>query len=157
MGRDDSSKPPDARGAAQASGTDPAADAPSEILGAGPDSINRRSHDRVEVTWHVDCEGEDTFLYAWIANISELGIFVRTTTPLPIGSRLTLRFCPPGAPISFVLRGAVQWVNELQPLRETLNPGMGIRFIDLTLDDRERIVDAIRTIAYLRDAPVKTN
>lgn len=155
MGRDDSSKTPEALAAAQASGTDAADEGTPELV--GQDAVDRRSAERIEVTWHVDCEAEDTFLYAWIANISELGIFVRTTTPLPIGSRLTLRFCPPGADLAFVLRGAVQWVNELNPLRETLNPGMGIRFIDLTLDDRERIVDAIRTIAYLRDLPVEVN
>jgi hypothetical protein len=28
---------------------------------------------------------------------------------------------------------------------------MGIRFVDLTLDDRERLVATIRTIAYLRE------
>jgi type IV pilus assembly protein PilZ len=111
----------------------------------------------VEVTWVVDCEAEDTFLYASIANISELGIFVRTTTPLPVGSRLTLRFAPPGWSSCFVLQGAVQWINEAHPLRATLNPGMGIRFVDLTLDDREQIVAAIRTIAYLRESPVQAN
>jgi type IV pilus assembly protein PilZ len=29
---------------------------------------------------------------------------------------------------------------------------MGIRFIELSADDRERIVDVIHTIAYVRDA-----
>jgi type IV pilus assembly protein PilZ len=57
----------------------------------------------------------------------------------------------------FVLRGAVQWINVATPLRATPNPGMGIRFIDLNLDDRERIVEAIRTIAYLRDDPRQRN
>jgi type IV pilus assembly protein PilZ len=28
---------------------------------------------------------------------------------------------------------------------------MGIRFVELTPDDRERLVDSIRTIAYVRD------
>jgi type IV pilus assembly protein PilZ len=37
-------------------------------------------------------------------------------------------------------------------LSENRNPGMGIRFIALTPEDRERIVDAIHTIAYVRDA-----
>jgi len=103
------------------------------------------------VTWSVDCETEDTFLYASIANISELGIFVSTREPLQVGTRLRLRFAPPGARDPFVLFGQVQWINPVRMLSENRNPGMGIRFVDLTLDDRERIVDAIRTIAYLRD------
>ncbi|EYF08931.1 TIGR02266 family protein [Chondromyces apiculatus] len=115
---------------------------------------DRRSAERLEVTWLVDCEAEDTFLYASITNISELGIFVRTTKPLLVGARITLRFSPPGAAASFTLQGMVQWLNELSPLRYTPNPGMGIRFLDLTAEDREQLVAAIRTFAYLREAPV---
>jgi type IV pilus assembly protein PilZ len=112
----------------------------------------RRNAERVEVTWSVDCETEDTFLYASISNISELGIFVSTREPLVVGTRVTLRFAPPGEQEAFVLAGQVQWVNPLKMLSENRNPGMGIRFIDITADDRERLVDVIRTIAYLRDA-----
>ncbi|WP_437574463.1 TIGR02266 family protein [Sorangium sp. So ce887] len=124
---------------------------------SAPDSLNRRSSERLDVTWLVDCETEETFLYASITNISEMGIFVRTTQPLSIGTRLTLRFSPPGAEGSYVLEGTVQWINEVRPLHDNPNPGMGIRFIDLTPDARERIVDTIRTIAYIRDAPVRSN
>jgi type IV pilus assembly protein PilZ len=128
-----------------------------------PESMNRRSSHRIAVTWSVDCETEETFLYASITNISEMGIFVRTTEPLPVGTQLTLRFAPsgppggpPGGPSGgssehFVLSGVVQWINPLRADHDNPNPGMGIRFLDLDLDDRERIVATIHTIAYLRD------
>ncbi|MEZ4299872.1 MAG: TIGR02266 family protein [Polyangiaceae bacterium] len=122
---------------------------PSQAGGA-PDSINRRSSPRLAVTWSVDCLTEDTFLYASIRNISEMGIFVSTLDPLPVGTALTLRFAPPGACEPFNLLGRVQWVNSLKPLSDNLNPGMGVRFVDLTIDARERLVEAIRTIAYVR-------
>jgi type IV pilus assembly protein PilZ len=130
--------------------------------GAG-DGADRRSHERMDVMWSVDCETEDTFLYAAITNISEMGIFVRTTDPLAVGTIVTLRFAPPGhdgghphtpgAREPFVLQGVVQWVNAVRPLEDNLNPGMGIRFSSLTLADRERIVEAVHTIAYLREEP----
>lgn len=101
------------------------------------------------MSWTVDCETEDTFLYASISNISEMGIFVRTSTPFSIGTTLTLKFCPPTLD-SFSLEGVVQWVNPVRVGCDNPNPGMGIRFLQLTLDDRERIVEAIRTIAYVR-------
>jgi type IV pilus assembly protein PilZ len=41
----------------------------------------------------------------------------------------------------------------VRPRADNPNPGMGIRFITLTLPDRERIVETIRTIAYLREEP----
>jgi type IV pilus assembly protein PilZ len=117
-----------------------------------PDSQqNRRNADRIPVSWSVDCKTEDTFLYASIRNISELGIFVATRDPLLIGTRVTLSFSPPGATQSFVLSGVVQWINPVRLLSENRNPGMGIRFVDLKLEDRERLVEAIRTIAYLRE------
>ena len=117
-----------------------------------PASINRRRSNRFEVTWQVDCETEDTFLYAYITNISEMGIFVKTEKPLAVGTELVLRFAPPSTEETFVLRGIVQWINPVRPLGENLNPGMGIRFQSLKPDDRERIVEAVRTIAYVRQS-----
>ncbi len=112
---------------------------------------DRRIHDRYPVTWAVDCQTEETFLYAFITNISELGIFVKTTEPLALGTELALSFAPPGKE-PFKLRGAVAWIN---PARiGDSNPGMGIRFLDLTLEERERIVDVVKTVAYVR-APQK--
>ena len=115
-------------------------------------SIERRTAERIDVTWSVDCETEDTFLYASITNISELGIFVSTREPLEIGTRVTLRFKPPGLQPPFVLSGVVQWVNPVKVLAENRNPGMGVRFVDITAQDRERLVEAIHTIAYVREA-----
>ncbi len=112
-----------------------------------PRPSDRREYDRFPVTWAVDCQTEETFLYAYITNISELGIFVKTTAPLALGTEISLSFAPPGEE-AFKLRGAVAWIN---PVRiGDSNPGMGIRFVDLTPDERERIVEVVRTIAYVR-------
>jgi uncharacterized protein (TIGR02266 family) len=113
---------------------------------------NRRQHDRIDVAWDVDCETEDTFLYASIRNVSELGIFVMTREPLEVGTRMMLRFSPPGAEDAFDLEGTVQWVNPVRVLSDNRNPGMGILFVDITAEDRERLVSAVRTIAYVRDS-----
>jgi type IV pilus assembly protein PilZ len=142
----------------------PAADAGAVTGRAGAATgtglAERRSLERVDVLWSVDCETEDTFLYAAITNISEMGIFVRTVEPLAVGTVVTLRFAPslhrgagPAGPEAFVLEGVVQWVNPVRPQRDNPNPGMGVRFTSLTLADRERIVEAIHTIAYLREEP----
>lgn len=128
--------------------SDPPRDRPSNA----PDSGDRRSSERIDVTWSVDCETDDTFLYAAITNISEMGIFVRTTDPLPLGTRLLLRFSPPGMG-DFTLSGQVQWVNPVRALGDNPNPGMGVRFLELTSEAREQIVEAIRTIAYVRVSP----
>jgi type IV pilus assembly protein PilZ len=115
-------------------------------------SADRRTSARFEVEWAVDCVAEDTFLYASIANISEMGIFVRTTEPLDVGTRLTLSFSPPGSE-PFKLAGVVAWVNKVRDNGDNPNPGMGIRFVDLQFADRERLVEVIHTIAYVRETP----
>ena len=110
----------------------------------------RRVHDRFEVTWAVDCVTDDTFLYASLANISEMGIFVRTVDPLPVGTRLWLSFSPPGHE-TFKLEGEIAWLNRVRPKGDNPNPGMGVRFVDLQMADRERLVEVIRAVAYLRE------
>lgn len=118
------------------------------------DDSDRRSRERFDVVWSVDCVTEETFLYATITNISEMGIFVQTIEPLPVGTKLLLRFSPEDPTLGeFELVGHVQWINPARP--SCPNPGMGVRFSQLTLADRERLVEVIRTIAYLPPEPAK--
>ncbi len=115
-----------------------------------PPGSERRSHDRHPVGWSVDCTTEETFLFASITNISEMGIFIQTREPLALGTTLVLSFAPPGHE-PFKLRGTVAWVNAYRENGDNPNPGMGVRFVDLGSEERERIVEVIHTIAYVRD------
>jgi len=110
----------------------------------------RREHDRFPVTWAVDCVTEDTFLYASIANISAMGIFVKTTEPLAVGTELELTFAAPDHE-PFRLRGKVQWINPVREDGDNPNPGMGIQFLGLSNEDRERLVTVVHAIAYVND------
>jgi len=114
------------------------------------DENERRSADRVAVSWDVDCVAKDTFLYASITNISAMGIFIRTDEPLPVGTPMDLAFAPPGHS-PFRLHGRVAWVNPLRPNGDNPNPGMGVRFTELSSEARERLVDVIHAITYVRD------
>jgi type IV pilus assembly protein PilZ len=120
---------------------------PPESQGA-----NRRVAERFSTSWSVDCVSEDTFLYASITNISLFGIFVATKTPFEVGALVDLKFAPGGSTEPFSLPGRVQWVNKSSALRQSKNEGMGIHFVSLSPEDRERLVEVIHTIAYLRDS-----
>lgn len=111
--------------------------------------IERRQYERYETSISVDYSSGETFLFSYIQNISEMGIFIRSDEPLPIGSKLRLKFSPDGQE-SIELTGEVTWVNPYRPFGENLNPGMGVHFSDLSPDMRERIVALVRTVAYLR-------
>ncbi len=115
-----------------------------------PKDSERRGAERYPVEWAVDCVAEETFLYAEITDISQMGIFVACETPSRVGTLFTLRFKSESTGASFSLPGRVQWVNKANGLRGSKNPGMGIVFVDLSAEDREKIVEAIHTIAYVR-------
>jgi type IV pilus assembly protein PilZ len=121
---------------------------PSDRRRTGAD---RRVHARVTVDIEVDYKSADNFLFAYITDISAMGIFIRTNAPEPPGTRINLRFTPPGSE-QLSLEGRVMWVNPYRPgSYDNINPGMGVQFVDLDAEQREQIVNLVRTFAYLSD------
>lgn len=109
----------------------------------------RRTAPRVLIDLEVDYASEDNYLFAYITDISATGIFVRTTTPEAPGTHLNLRFSSERAR-HIEAEGEVIWVNPYRPgTPDNLHPGMGIRFISLDSDLRDRLLELIRRFAYL--------
>jgi uncharacterized protein (TIGR02266 family) len=115
----------------------------------GDTDTERRCAPRVLVDLEVDCASEDNYLFAYITDISTTGIFVRTTTPEEAGTHLHLRFATAGAS-RLEIEGEVIWVNPYRPgTPDNLHPGMGIRFLHLDSESRDRLFELIRRVAYL--------
>lgn len=114
---------------------------------------DRRDWRRVLVDLEVDYGDTDNFLFAYISDISETGIFIRTNAPEKPGTRLNLRFMPDdGVRQMLQLEGEVIWVNAFRPNNpDNINPGMGIKFVELDADSRHRLVEYIKTFAFLDD------
>jgi len=109
----------------------------------------RREHERVQVCLEVDYRSDDTFLFAYITDMSAMGIFIQTMTPKPPGTLLNLRFrTQDGKRID--VQGRVIWINQPHGA-DSINPGMGVQFVDLTAGEREQIMSLVRTFAYLSD------
>lgn len=116
------------------------------------DDQDRRKSHRILVDLEVDYQCEDTFLFAYITDMSAFGIFIRTNNPEPPGTRLNLRFRLPEGAETLALEGEVIWINPFRPGDfNNLNPGMGVKFVDLTPDLVKRLMDLIRRVAYLED------
>ena len=109
----------------------------------------RREHRRVLVSMEVDYRCDKTFLFAYITDLSAMGIFIQTSDPHPPGTLLNLRFQPPGG-AQVDVEGRVIWVNPPRK-HDSINPGMGVQFVDLTPAQREQIKVLVRTFAYLSD------
>ncbi len=109
----------------------------------------RRVHERVAVCLEVDYRCDDTFLFAYITDMSAMGIFIQTTSPKPPGTLLNLRFrLADGKRLD--VDGKVIWVNHPHG-KDSINPGMGVQFVDLTAAQRDQILSLVRTFAYLSD------
>jgi type IV pilus assembly protein PilZ len=118
----------------------------------------RRRAPRHPTNIEVDYSAESTFLFAYITDISSMGIFIKTEEPAEVGAELKLRFSAPedvrehmeGADASpLELTGKVVWRTE--PDTSTGNPGMGIKFTEVEPYQRSRLMDMVRAIAYLDD------
>lgn len=124
-------------------------DAPIEVEEDRRLGRDRRQWERVLVDMEVDYRSDDTFLFAYITDISQMGIFVRTTSPEPAGTRLNLRFNVPSQGV-VELEGVVIWINPFRPGdRENLNPGMGVQFVGLSTEQRKLLRETVKTFAYL--------
>jgi len=121
---------------------------------------DRRHAPRVLVNLDVDYGNADNYLFANIRDISATGIFVSTNSPVEPGTRLNVRFTPShnttprdtdvAHPDVLDLEGLVMWVNAHRPSdHDSLNPGMGIRFLELNDTQRKRLHDFIKTFAYI--------
>jgi uncharacterized protein (TIGR02266 family) len=109
----------------------------------------RRIAPRVLVDLEVDYASEENYLFAYITDISATGIFIRTTTPEAPGTHLNLRFSSEHAG-HLEVEGEVIWVNPYRPgTPDNLHPGMGIRFVSIDSELRDRLFELIRRIAYL--------
>lgn len=84
---------------------------------------NRR-HARVGTRLRCWCEGENVTVYARIGNLSEGGLFLRTSTPMPLGARTVVRFRD-GDTLEVSAEATVVWTRE-QP--GEMPAGMGLQF-----------------------------
>jgi uncharacterized protein (TIGR02266 family) len=98
-----------------------------------------RRHPRIPSRLRCWCEGQNITVYARIGNLSEGGLFLRTSTPLEQGSRATLRF---GIEVPVEARARVVW-SRVEG--QGGPPGMGLQFEavdDLALQGIKQVLDA---------------
>lgn len=73
-------------------------------------------------------------------DLSTGGLYVQTDFPLPVDESLTLRFTLPDQQSMVSCNARVAWVNPKDnPRKPELPAGMGIQFVDLSLEDMKSI------------------
>ena len=101
-----------------------------------PVQEEKRQHPRVDITLPVRMETSQGTIEGETRNIALGGAFICCQKPLPLREnfRLTVE-APNHDPLT--LNAEVVWSNINVPDEKILNRGMGIRFIQITKDDRE--------------------
>ena len=99
----------------------------------------RRRAKRVVVDLQVDFRADDMFIYTYITDLSTLGIFLRSNAPFAVGTKVAVRFQPPGEePLE--LEGEVRWVSPFRiGALEAREPGMGVQFVDPPPELKEKL------------------
>jgi uncharacterized protein (TIGR02266 family) len=73
-------------------------------------------------------------------DLSTGGLYVKTDFPLAVDESLTLRFSLPDQKGMVTCQARVAWVNPKEnPRKPELPPGMGIQFVELSLEDMKSI------------------
>ncbi len=112
----------------------------------------KRENERHPLRTRMDYrdEGGGNFLFEYTTNISKGGIFIETTEPLPVGTKVEMRFQPPGTAEVIEVVGKVVWVNPYRPdSDDNPNPGMGIQFSGLDPRNKDLLTQVVKAIAYL--------
>jgi Tfp pilus assembly protein PilZ len=95
-----------------------------------------RQEDRVTINKEFD--SFDQFIQEYVTNISRTGVFIKTKTPLPIGTEVNLRFT--------VVMDDIETIDGIgEVVRVASDPaGMGVVFRQLT-DYSQRLVEKLLT------------
>jgi uncharacterized protein (TIGR02266 family) len=108
-----------------------------ESSGRTDEAADQRRALRVVLDAVVTLDSETNFVAGSVRNLSVGGLFVATPHLLASGREVDLCFRLPGEP-EIRTRGAVAWRRQGDPAAG-LQPGLGIRFLDLSDEDCARI------------------
>jgi type IV pilus assembly protein PilZ len=112
---------------------------------------DRRSTPRAPIELKVEYKKLNTFFADYTRNIGTGGTFIRTAKPLPVGTEFVFTLIVPHLTEPISIRGEVRWTKRdgepapygVSPDHE---PGMGIRFLYDTVEERaaiERLVEKL--------------
>jgi hypothetical protein len=93
----------------------------------------RNLRDGARVTINKEFESFDAFIQEYVTNISRTGVFIKSQQPLPIGTRVNLRFTVIMDDIQ-----TIEGIGEVVRLEKD-PPGMGVVFRELSAYSKDLI------------------
>lgn len=101
-------------------------------------SSDKREGERVTI--NKEFESFDAFIQEYVTNISRTGVFVRAQSPLPVGTRVNLRFTVIMDDIE-----TIEGIGEVVRVeKDGPNAGMGVVFRELSAYSKD-LIDKLLT------------
>ena len=102
----------------------------------------KRRHPRVAISWQAFIEMSGQTDNVQLKDISLGGAFVVCAEPLALNDRFKISIRIPNREL-LLLNAEVVWSNSNVPADRVVNRGMGIRFIENTKKNRQRLNEAL--------------
>jgi|SRR5690606_22182790 len=129
------------------------------LVSAPDDPDDRRGEVRQPIELKVEYKRLNAFFADYTKNISRGGTFIQTSKPLPVGTEFVFKLYVPNLDQALQIRGQVKWIVEPGQEEDTPErsaPGMGIRFIYATDEERQHVehlveqlmVDSLGQLVY---------
>ena len=99
-------------------------------------SDDKRSHERVTI--NKEFESFDAFIHEYVTNISRSGVFVKSKQPLPVGTRVNLKFT--------VIMDDIETIEGVGKVVRVQDdpPGMGVVFTRIS-HHSQRLLERLLT------------
>jgi hypothetical protein len=97
-------------------------------------SEDKRQDERLTI--NKEFESFDAFIQEYVTNISRKGVFIRSATPLPIGTRVNLHFT--------IIMDDIETIEGVGEVVRSEKDGMGVVFRELSQYSRD-LIDKLLT------------
>lgn len=94
----------------------------------------KRAEERVTI--NKEFESFDAFIQEYVTNISRTGVFIRAQSPLPVGTRVNLRFT--------VIMDDIETIEGVGEVVRVEKDGMGVVFRELNAYSQD-LIDKLLT------------
>jgi type IV pilus assembly protein PilZ len=101
----------------------------------------RRISQRLQVTVEVGMQTESNFYTGLTQDLSGGGIFVATNQIRQVGDRIKVLLTLPGQAETFEILTEVRWIRGTSLSRGVDDPGMGLRFLQMSPLAKRAVTD----------------
>ncbi len=107
------------------------------------DKKDKRITKRIGVNLLVDYQSDGHYLFDFCSDLSTGGIFIKTTRPKPVGSKISITLTIPDTKKTIKVDGQVIWSQPSGAKSKNLSVGMGVQFEKISDEDKIALQDFV--------------